>query len=530
VAGEPVSVQRRALFEVEREKRWRIWLLFSLLLALAFITVWVACLIVLGVAHLAVPLVGPPAWLFSAAGVAAVLGAALVLSLIYWGLAQIGARARLLRAMHCRPLDAGDRYHQRLANIVEEMRIATGAPRIECVTVRTVGFNAFAFSDLHGGSVVGVTEGALARLSRQQLQAVVAHEFAHILSGSYITVTVSCLLFGIYSSLADTLEGAAGAGSDDDEAAAALAVLPLRGALWLMQCAASVVGAAISRERERQADLAAARYMRDPLALAEALRIVGRHPGGAGFIPEGLGPLCIRATGSPGWPAVSWRDPHPPLEERIHALLAVANVSPQDFERQAAQAREDHAGREHWAPAPAGRQVGALAAAPGSAPPVGAASAAGLLAAAGPAAAVRAAAPGSRPSGVACPSCGAALATAPYEGIDVLLCERCGGRLVSTPQVGKLLARREAAFTDEQERLAGLLSSGGDRLRRAAVLARGRSGVTLIACPRCSAQMMRRHYSYEHAVEVDRCVRCDLIWFEKDELEALQILVERQTG
>jgi membrane associated rhomboid family serine protease len=42
-------------------------------------------------------------------------------------------------------LDAGDRYHQRLANIVEEMRIATGGPRIECFTVRTLGLNAFAW-------------------------------------------------------------------------------------------------------------------------------------------------------------------------------------------------------------------------------------------------------------------------------------------------------------------------------------------------------------------------------------------------
>lgn len=42
--------------------------------------------------------------------------------------------------------------------------------------------------------------------------------------------------------------------------------------------------------------------------------------------------------------------------------------------------------------------------------------------------------------------------------------------------------------------------------------------------------MLRRHYSYEYAVEVDRCLRCDLVWFDKDELEVLDILVERQTG
>jgi Zn-finger nucleic acid-binding protein len=131
---------------------------------------------------------------------------------------------------------------------------------------------------------------------------------------------------------------------------------------------------------------------------------------------------------------------------------------------------------------------------------------------------------------MACPTCGADLVRAPYEGIDIALCDRCGGRLVTTLEIGKLLARREAAFTEDQLRLAGLLETGGDRLRRAAVLERGRAGVALIRCPRCTATMMRRHYSYEYAVEVDHCRICDLTWFEKDELEALQALVEQQTG
>ena len=500
---------RKTLFEVEREKRWRIWLLFALLLVLAFVTAWVACVIVFGIAYLFVVRESAVvAWLFTLRGVLVVLGAALVLSLLYWWLAQLGARDRLYAAMHCRPLDPGDRYHERLANIVEEMRIATGGPRIQCVTVRTVGFNAFAFSDLHGGGVIGVTEGALARLSRPQLQAVVAHEFAHILSGGYVTVTVSCLLFGIYSSLVEDLDDIADAGADTDAASATLGMVPLRSWLWLMQLASSVVSSALSRERERQADLAAARYTRDPLALAEALRIIGRHPGGAGYIPEGLAPLCIRATGTLGWPAVSWRDSHPPLEERIGAMLGVAHVSRAEFEGQAARAGEDLERREHWSPAPA---PASAAAAPAGAP-------------------ARAATPPSAGAGMACPGCGAALVRAPYEGIDIALCEHCGGRLVTTPEIGKLLARREAAFTEAQQRLADLLTAGGDRLRRAAVLARGRPGVSLVPCPRCAAPMMRRHYSYEYAVEIDYCSLCDLTWFEKDELEALQVLIERQTG
>lgn len=503
--------ERRTIFEIEREKRWRIWLLFALLLGMVFAGAWVACLIVSASLFLSFPVVDTFTWVFTLRGVGGILAAALLVSLAYWGGSRIGARGRLLGAMHCRPLDPGDRYHERLANVVAEMRIATGAPAIECFTVRTIGLNAFAFSDLHGHGVIGVTEGALARLSRQQLQAVVAHEFAHILSGGYVTVTVSCLLFGIYSALADRLEEAAVAGAGTRGAPLALIAVALRGWLWLLQLGSTITGAALSRERERWADVAAARFTRDPLSLAEALRIVSRHPGGAGYIPEGLAPLCIRATGGGGeWPAVSWRDTHPPIEERITVLLALAGVGPDDFERQAGQAMDSFARREHWAPEPADRPATSPVASPTGGP-------------AGP----RAASPA---AGMTCPSCGAGLVETPYEGVRIVVCAACGGRLVSDAQVGKLLARREAAFTDEQVRLADLLIADGDRLRRAARLAHGAGGAALIACPRCAAPMMRRHFSYSHAVEIDYCRMCDLFWFEKDELEALQVLLERQAG
>jgi hypothetical protein len=102
--------------------------------------------------------------------------------------------------------------------------------------------------------------------------------------------------------------------------------------------------------------------------------------------------------------------------------------------------------------------------------------------------------------------------------------------LAGTGQVDRILARREVGFSDEQQHLAALLAADGDRLRRAAVLAHGRPGVGGIACPKCAATMLRRHFNYVHAVEIDYCLACNLYWFEKDELEALQILCERQSG
>lgn len=515
--------ERRDLFAVQREQRWRVWLLFGLLLALVVVGVWVACLIVT-LAVIPCGLAVGFGWLAAPAGAGAVLLFSVGAAVVYWFGAQVGAKGRLLRAMHCKPLDPDDRYHQRLANVIDELRLASGRRNIECVTVATLGLNAFAFSDLHGGGVVGVTEGALSRLSRQQLQAVVAHEVGHVLSGATVTATVSCLLFGVYSALGERLEDAIGVGVATELAPVAVVAAPLRAWLWVLELASSVTNAALSREREYEADLAAIGYTRDPLSLAEALQMISRHPGGAGYIPRGLAPLCIRdADEAAPWLLPGWRATHPPMSERIRRLLALAAVSPQQFVAQTDQAGERFAKREHWAPSPQADGAPALfadaeAGRPASAPAVATAA---VPAASRPAHGL--------PAGASCPACGGSLAPVDYEGITILVCAGCGGRLVTSGQAGRILARREVGFTEEQQRLADLVVASGDQLRRMAWLERGRPGVALIPCPSCGASMLRRHYDYDNAVEVDRCIRCDLIWFEKDELEVLQLLAERRS-
>jgi Zn-dependent protease with chaperone function/Zn-finger nucleic acid-binding protein len=516
---------RKTLFEVEREKRWRIWALFGLLLIPVFVSVWAVCFLANALLLIVLPDPHVGFWVLSPAGILTTLGISLLVALLYWSLAKRGARRRLIAALHCEALDPGDTYHQRLADIVEEMRLASGAPRIECVTVRAGGLNAFAFSDLDGGAVVGVTEGALARLSRQQLQAVVAQEFAHILSGSYVTVTVSCLLFGIYSSLAEDL--------DDAVDTPALGGYGIAGAIvllvWIrtMQLASAVVGRALSRQRELQADAAAAIYTRDPLSLAEALRILDRSLATAGYIPEGLAPLCILNAGSNGQSGVSWHDTHPPLDERIAKLLEIANIPRGRFELQAAQADDEHLRREHVTQAPGAGSIGSGVVASGLAPlgPLAPHAARTPLA---PRAAGGSDVGSAAGLAMTCPGCGASLSQASYEGVDISVCRACGGRLVSGSQVRRILARREMAFTEEQRQLAETVAADGDRLRRAAIAERNRGDVRRIACPRCGAATIRQHYDYDYAVEIDHCIGCDLYWFDKDELEALQVLVERQ--
>ena len=547
----------QTVYDIEREARWRVWALFGLLVGIVLVGVMVLAV----VAGLALAALSPSR---EVGGVRAsselrpivlCVIVALGLAVLYWFFARRDARDRLLHLMHAQPLDPHDEYHQRLAAIVEEMRIATGAPVVECLTIPTPGMNAFTFSDLKGGACIGVTEGALSRLSRQQLEGVVAHEFGHMLSGDYVTATTACLLFGVYSDIEDVLDENFSASNDAGSQVSGLSLL-----VKPAELASAVVNAALSRQREWVADAAAARYTRDPLSLAQALFMMTRHPGGNGYIPEGLAALCIAPIDPlpQGWIERSVAT-HPPVNDRITRLLNVAHVGWDAFMAQNVEAEGRFAGREHIQQAPGAADqalaaaaaavtntAAAVAAVAAAAPAVAAAapgtSSASLAVAAPSATATPPAATGPQrqagvradslqardaTAGVVCPVCGGFLESFDYEGSTIAICRSCGGRALTTDQVRRILTRRQMRFTEAQERLADFIVSQGDCLRRDFARRRREHTQSLVRCPRCERVMVRRHYSYEYAVEVDYCSVCDLYWFDRDELEALQVIVER---
>jgi Zn-dependent protease with chaperone function len=89
---------------------------------------------------------------------------------------------------------------RRLLNVVEEMAIASGVPVPEVYVLdREPGINAFAAGNTTSDAVIGVTQGTLQLLRRDELQGVVAHEFSHILNGdSRINLRAIGLLHGIF--------------------------------------------------------------------------------------------------------------------------------------------------------------------------------------------------------------------------------------------------------------------------------------------------------------------------------------------
>src|SRR5436853_6240032 len=77
-----------------------------------------------------------------------------------------------------------DLLERRLVNVVEEMALASGipVPRV-FVLDNEATINAFAAGNSVNDAVVAVTRGTLTRLTADELQGVIGHEFSHILNG-----------------------------------------------------------------------------------------------------------------------------------------------------------------------------------------------------------------------------------------------------------------------------------------------------------------------------------------------------------
>jgi hypothetical protein len=188
------------------------------------------------------------------------------------------------------------------------------------------GINAFAAGFAPTDAVVGLTDGALARLGRDELQGVIGHEFSHILNGDMrLNLRLIAVLHGIQF-LAQAgrllLDSERGSGSRDKSAGA---VLGLGLALMLLGSAGVFFGrlikAGVSREREFLADASAVQFTRNPLGLADALRRIAalsEHGGVASPRAEEASHLFFAQ-------AIAVRvnslfATHPPLETRIRRL------------------------------------------------------------------------------------------------------------------------------------------------------------------------------------------------------------------
>lgn len=172
-------------------------------------------------------------------------------------------------------------HEKRLLNVVEEMCIAAGIPIVPVFVLKDEpSINAFtAGHDLQTAYIV-VTQGALDRLNRDEMQAVVAHEVGHIVSAdvSMNAVLLSCiaaltfLMTAGYKFLEVMGRGRRSSSSKNNGAGGVVALALLLIVIgYVGAVAGKILQSLFSRQREFLADSLGVQFTRNPSALASAL-------------------------------------------------------------------------------------------------------------------------------------------------------------------------------------------------------------------------------------------------------------------
>lgn len=260
----------------------------------------------------------------------AVVGTAVYRS---WQLAEGGGRFVARALGGARVSHAGDDPGRlRLLNVVEELAIATGLrPPPVFVLHGASGINAFAAGFDGKDAVIGVTQGALDRLQRHQLQGILAQEFSHLVNGDMrLNIQILGVLTGVQAisyaarfllrlALPATERGSAGG-----HPLGMVLALVFGAALWPIgqvgSLFARLIHAAVNRQREFLADASAVQFTRDPLGLCEALALLLEDETGGRLVDSRarLASYMFFAPSSTVWQRL-WQT-HPPLEERIRRL------------------------------------------------------------------------------------------------------------------------------------------------------------------------------------------------------------------
>ncbi len=232
-------------------------------------------------------------------------------------------------------MNTRDFREKRLLNVVEEMSIASGVPMPAVYVLRDEpSINAFAAGFTPEDAVIGVSQGCLDYLNRDELQGVVAHEFSHILNGDMrLNIRLIGLIYGLfvlsvvgYYTFYFAARSSSGRSSNRGKGGQLILILILIGLAFYLLGAIGVffgriIQAAVSRQREFLADASAVQFTRNPEGIAGALKKIGGLREGSVVRHPAAGELShlFFADGMQRWFGSVFAT-HPPLDVRIRAL------------------------------------------------------------------------------------------------------------------------------------------------------------------------------------------------------------------
>ncbi|MGH2809036.1 MAG: M48 family metallopeptidase [Actinomycetota bacterium] len=248
-----------------------------------------------------------------------------------WG-SYFASDSIALSMSRAKPADpARDRQ---LINIVESLSIAAGIPAPRVYTIDDSAPNAFATGRNPEHAAVAVTRGLMAKMSRDELEGVIAHELSHVKNRDTLVMTIAVTLVGVVVLLADWLLRAlwwGGGGRDRDRGGGLGLPIAIIGIVLLILAPlfAQLLQFAISRRREFLADADGVLLTRYPPGLINALSKLKEDQTVVRTASRATAHLWIEApiarnAQEGGRKQGAWLNrmfnTHPPLDDRIAAL------------------------------------------------------------------------------------------------------------------------------------------------------------------------------------------------------------------
>jgi len=217
--------------------------------------------------------------------------------------------------------------HFDLWNITENLAITAGLPMPKLYIIEDPAPNAFATGRDEKHAVVAVTTGLLNMLEKNELEGVIAHELSHIKNKDMLVMTVTVVLLGFITIMADMFMRMAffGGMKGNDRGGNAGAFIAIAGIVFaiLAPITAQLIHLAVSRKREFLADASAGLMTRYPEGLAKALEKIGGYKQPMKRANNATAHLFISnpfGAAKAGKHLAKMFSTHPPMEERIKAL------------------------------------------------------------------------------------------------------------------------------------------------------------------------------------------------------------------
>ncbi|MEY3842131.1 MAG: hypothetical protein RLZZ542_1241 [Pseudomonadota bacterium] len=244
---------------------------------------------------------------------------AVIIAGVWFAISYFGSQAMIDTMTGARKVER--KSEPEIYNLLENLAISRGLRTPTLRIIDNDSLNAFA-TGLHEGQYsITVTRGLVEALTRDELEAVLAHELTHVINRDVRTMVIASIFAGIISVIAELvfrgLLHSRGGGRRDNKNAAPLILIGLAFAA-VGFALAIVIRMMLSRTREFVADAGAVELTKNPDAMISALRKVEGRSSLKG--PDEVQQLFLDnqadGVGLEGLFAT-----HPPIQKRIDALV-----------------------------------------------------------------------------------------------------------------------------------------------------------------------------------------------------------------